>query len=293
MRSICVSILFAFFLVITLPSEILAQIVINEFSSAAGTSSDPDWPDWVEIYHNNIDVTLYQLIDGTGNIKNFLDADCAGNFCTVDWSNRLNNPGDTIKLVLISLPDLPVDMLTYGESGDICAPSEGQTIGRYPDETGNFVKFVSHTKGLANTSSQNPCSTPTPTPEPTSIPNPTSTPTSTESPTPEPTDLAVATKRPTITPRPVVNNNEGDDGDYVLGLRDGLSSPSPDPEEEVKKKFPFMAGLFLLGGTGLIGVAGYTFIKNGKKEYNKDSKTKRNDGFNKIEIKGDDSKESS
>jgi len=54
-----------------------------------------------------------------------------------------------------------------------------------------------------------------------------------------------------------------------------------------------MAGLFLFGGTGLIGVAGFTFFKNKKKEYNKDSKKERSDGFNKIEIKGNNNKESS
>ena len=283
MRSIYASILFVLLLVFICPSEILAQIVINEFSSAAGTSTDPDWPDWVEIYYNDIDVTLYQLIDSTGNIKKFSDADCTDNFCTVDWSNRLNNYGDIIKLVLISLPDSPVDIVTYGESGDICAPGDGQTIGKYPDGTKNIVKFSSHTKGLANTSSQDPCSTPTPAPTKGPTSNPTSNPTPTSSPTPEPTVLAVATKKPTITPRPVVKDDERDDSDYVLGLREELmTSPSPEPGEEDEKKFPFMAGLFLFGGTGLIGVAGFTFFKNKKKEYNSKDK---NEGFNKIEIK--------
>jgi hypothetical protein len=246
MRSIYVSIFFAFFLVIIFPSEILAQMVINEFSSAAGNSSDHDWPDWVEIYHNNVDITLYQLIDRAENTKSFSDANCAGNFCTVDWSNRLNNPGDTIKLVLISSPDSPVDIVTYGESGDICAPGDGQTIGRYPDETGNFVKFSSHTKGLANTSSQDPCPTPTPAPTEAPTSTPTSTPTPTKTSAPKPTVIAVATKKPTITPKPVVKDDERDDSDYILGLRDELmASPSPDSEEEVEKKFPFIKSFLL------------------------------------------------
>lgn len=135
---------------------------------------------------------------------------------------------------------------------------------------------------------------PTPTPESTSTSDPTSTPVPTPTPTPKPTVLAIATKKPKITPKPVVNDDEKDESDNILGLRNELmASPSPDPEEEGKKKFPFMAGLFLFGGTGLIGVAGYTFIKNKKKEYNKDSKKERSDGFNKIEIKGNDNKESS
>ncbi len=135
---------------------------------------------------------------------------------------------------------------------------------------------------------------PTATPEPTSTPDPTPTPAPTETQTPKPTVLAVATKKPTIAPRPVTKDDERDDSDYILGLRDELmASPSPESGEEDEKKFPFVAGLFLFGGTGLIGVAGFTFFKNKKKEYNKDSKKERSDGFNKIEIKGNDNKKSS
>ena len=82
-------------------ADVDAQL-INEFSSAAGSTSDSDYPDWVEVYfEEGQDKSLYQLTDGNGNMKNLSEAVCNVNICTVDWSNRLDNEGDQIKLELI------------------------------------------------------------------------------------------------------------------------------------------------------------------------------------------------
>jgi len=201
----------------------------------------------------------------------------------------LANDGDTVILDC----NWGQDTLSYGQGAMVGKPPTNKSVGRYLDGSSNFYVLDAPTPGTPNSYTQ-PTPTPSPTPISTSTPAPTLTPTPAPTTTPVPTVLAVATKKPKITPKPTINRDENDDNGDILGLRNELmASPSPDPEEETEKKFPFVAGLFLFGGTGLIGVAGYTFIKNGKKEYNKDSKKERSDGFNKIEIKRDDSKKSS
>lgn len=189
-----------FFLSLKTPA-FAATIAINEFSSAAGTSSDPDWPDWVEVYYVDFDPTLYQLRDAANNIKNLSDGTCTGNFCTVDWSNKLNNSGDTIKLVLISDPTSVTNQVTYGSSGDVAAPIAGQYAGRSVDGTGGWTLFSSSTKGSTNnTATPAPTATPTPTPTPTSTPSPTNTPTPIKTPTPTKSPTATPTPKPTLTP---------------------------------------------------------------------------------------------
>ena len=284
MRNIIFFLLFTFFV---FPSEVSAQVVVNEIEPYA---------EWVEFYktqegemsldgcvvyfHNSI--STYQKKEFSLGDK-FLEQEF---FKKIDTSNTwLANDGDTVILDC----NWGQDTLSYGQGAMVSKPPTNKSIGRYPDGNSNYVVLDTPTSGAPNSYTQ-PTPTPSPTPNPTSTPSPTTTPVPTVSPTPKPTVLAVATRKPTMTPKPVVKDNTEEDSDYVLGLRDGLEvSPSPEPEEEVKKKFPFMASLFLFGGTGLIGVAGYTFIKNGKKEYNKNSKKENNDGFNKITFKRNDS----
>ncbi len=281
---------YIFFFVIfafTFPSEVSAQVVINEFVPDAST-------EWVEFHNASSSaeyIKSYWLDDdsdftndsGSSSKKQLTNINISNvTFPFFEMSSFLNNGGDYV--VLFAPDGTFIDQYVYDSS-----PGYDVSIGRSPDSTGSFTILETPTKGSANSGPKF-----TPTPESTSTPNPTSTPIPTSSSTPKPTVTATATKRPTMTPRPVVKKDEGDNKEDILGLRGELmASPSPESEEEVKKKFPFMAGLFLFGGTGLIGVAGYTFIKNKKKEYNKDSKKERSDGFNKIEIKGNDNKESS
>ncbi|RLC30879.1 hypothetical protein DRH13_03780 [Candidatus Woesebacteria bacterium] len=284
MRNIISFLLCVLVLIFVSISEVSAQVVINEFMPDAST-------EWVE-FHNASSSAEYiknYWIDDDSDFNNDSGSSSKKQLTNLNISNVafpyfemasfLNNGGDYV--VLFAPDGTFVDQYVYYSN-----PGDDVSIGRNPDSTGAFTILETPTKGSANSGPKS-----TPTPESTSVPTPTPAPTSLA--TLEPTVIAAATKRPIMTPRPVVKKDEDDDREDVLGLRDGLvASPTPE-SEEVKKKFPFMAGLFLFGGTGLIGVAGFTFIKNKKKEYNKDSKKKRNDGFNKIEIKRNDSKKSS
>ncbi|MEJ2348072.1 MAG: hypothetical protein P8Y17_02625, partial [Patescibacteria group bacterium] len=119
----------------------------------------------------------------------------------------------------------------------------------------------------------------TPTPEPIESPTPSSSPEST--PTPKPTATAIATKKPTSTPEVIGVETTNDD---ISDLREGLKPDEPEEEEETKKKFPLIAGLFLFGGVVLIGFASFSFLKNNKKEYNNRGEK---GGFKKIGFKRD------
>lgn len=294
MRNIIFFLLCIFVFTFTFTSEVLAQVVINEFSPV----SDPEW---VELYNSGTSTESLEdyVIFFDDNVSTTQKYEfCSGeqipgnSFKLITRPARpfwLANDGDG--LVLKKAGNV-VDLIIYGNGQVVGIPNADQSVTRDPRGSANWV--ITDTPSPQGDSIMLNCPTPTsaPTEAPTTTPTP--TPVSTSAPTTEPTVIAVATKKPKITPKPIVNDDERDESDDILGLRNELmASPSPDPEEEGKKKFPFMAGLFLFGGTGLIGVAGYTFIKNKKKEYNKDSKKERSDGFNKIEIKGNDNKESS
>jgi len=286
MRKIIVFLFLLILLSIFFTTEANAQVVINEFVLDADT-------EWIE-FHNtsgSADYIKNYWIDDDANWEDDSGTTAkkplstlnvlSSTFPYFDTSSFLNNDVDSV--VLFASDGTLIDQYTYTLN-----PGKDISIGRSPDITGAFAVLESTTKGSVN-------SRPKTTPTPTQTPAPTSSPTQipTESPIPKPTVLAVATQKPTITPRPARKDSEKD-GEDVLGLRDGLvTSPSSSSEAEIKKKFPFVAGLFLFGGSGLIGVAGYTFLKNGKKEYNKKGKVKESDGFNKITYKRDNSKESS
>ncbi|RJP46440.1 MAG: hypothetical protein C4584_01580 [Armatimonadetes bacterium] len=166
-----------FFFISTTTLASADTITLNEFYSAGSTSASTG-PDWVEIYNDGSDISLYQLLDDGDHSKNLSNASCNDNFCTIDWSNLLNNTGDTIKLVLISSGEI-LDQVTYSTSGDIPAPSTGQSAGRDPDGTGSWVIFSTPSKGSSNNSSSTPTFTPSPiptnTPTPTALPSPTPT----------------------------------------------------------------------------------------------------------------------
>jgi hypothetical protein len=288
MRNILFFLLLIFVPIFIFVPEVLAQVVINEV--LPNPSGDDKENEWVEIYNSDntpFVIDGYKLSDRndnqivlSGSVDKWLVIYPKG-----EGGFAVANSGSTT-ITLLGSDDSEIDKFTYTGS------SEDKSWGRIPDGGGINSEKLNPTSGGANEAPPTPTPSPTETPTPTAslAPTPTSTPTS----TPKSTVIAAATKRPTMTLRPTIDKDEDNSDGDILGLRDGLiASPSPDPEEEAEKKFPFMAGLFLFGGTGLIGVAGYTFIKNGKKEYNKDSKKERSDGFNKIEIKRDDNKKSS
>jgi hypothetical protein len=211
---LCTSFLFLLLFFFIFKTPVFAEmIVINEFSSSAGNSSDPDWPDWVEVYYEDVDPALYQLKDYKNNVKNLSDGVCSDNFCTLEWSNKLDNAGDTIRLIFIANPDIVIDQVTYPL--DVTAPADGQYAGRSSDGVGDWVLFLTNTKGSSNntaTLAPTPTHTPTPsptiTPTPTSIPEPTSKPTSTPTPTtaPTPTNEPTPTRAPTPTKSSIISS---------------------------------------------------------------------------------------
>lgn len=179
-------------------SSIFATPLINEFSSA-------DSSDWIEIYNSGadtIDLSLYRIRDLTTNNKLDLSGSLSpSGFAAFDWSNKLNNGGDLIKLILTS-DELIVDQVTYGDQGGLTAPSSTQTGGRQPDGGSSWMIFASSSKNSSNNSSSvfsPPTATPTKTPTPTKSPTPTKTPTQPK------TSSSKETREPTKTPTPKIS----------------------------------------------------------------------------------------
>ncbi len=263
--------LFVFFLLFFISaSEASAQVVINEFSPST-------LKDWVEIYNTNdslVDLSNYRIRDTTDNNKKDLFGSLeVGGVVSFDFGRSLNKDGDTVKLILVDGEnETLIDSISYGGDGNLCLPSEQGSIGRAPDGSSTIERFSIHTRDSLNgTSNLDPCPSPTlePTPTPTHGPTSTPIPTSTKTPTatPKPTVKAVATKKPKV----ISTKTTSDESETeVLGLREGLEAPSPTPipESEEKRKIPITAVLFVLGGLGFMGVAGYPFLKSMKKRYN-------------------------
>lgn len=181
---------------------VYASLFINEFSS--GTSSD----DWVELYNSGsdaVDLSLYILRDSTNSDSNKKDLSGtvpSGGFVTVDYSNKLNNGGDIIRLLLKS-DESGIDQVGYGDAGsEAPMPDAAHTSGRTPDGSLNFAVLSTASKGGSNnaasvvpTATMTPTAAPTPTKTPT--PTPTSKPSSTPTPQKTPTSIPTATHAPT------------------------------------------------------------------------------------------------
>jgi hypothetical protein len=184
-------VLFLFYPTISLASA--ESLVINEFSSYG---SD----DWVELYNKgsaSVDLSLYRLRDSTQTNKldltGMLDP---GNYAVFGWGSKLNNDGDTVKLVLQSDETHIVDQIVYGQDSDVPVPATGTSVGRRQDGDSAWVLFSQPSKGQTNDlATVMPTSTPTPfpTPTPTRTPTPTHTPTPTRNPTPTHTPTPKAT----------------------------------------------------------------------------------------------------
>ena len=295
MRKIIVFLFLLILLSIFFTTEANAQVVINEVSPV----SDPEW---VELYNVSSDTVILEeyaiYFDDNASTTQKYEF-CGGEQISGNTFKLITRPVGAFWLanngdgLVLKKAGVVVDSVTYGSGKEVEIPKADQSISRVPEGGSSWA--IIDTPSPQGEDIIMVCPTPSPTESPTQTPIPTASPTPvvTESPTPKPTVLAVATQKPTMTPRPVRKDSE-EDGEDVLGLRDGLvASPTPSSDGEIKKKFPFVAGIFLFGGSGLIGVAGYTFLKNGKKEYNKKGKEKESDGFNKITFKRNDNKESS
>jgi hypothetical protein len=178
--------------------------VINEFYSAESS-------DWIEIYNpgpETVDLSVYKIRDSSENNKIDLSGNLsAGGFAVFEWSNKLNNGGDQIKIHLSS-DESVIDQTSFGDSGGIIAPAKGQTAGRKSDGGNEWVLFTAHSKGLSN----NSVSIFTPaTPSPTKTPTPTRTPTSTKTPTATKTNAAFS-KTPNPSTTPVVGGSSTGQG---------------------------------------------------------------------------------
>lgn len=173
--------------------KVHAQLLINEFSTG---SSD----DWVELFNNTdqpIDLLGYEVRDNTESNSVSLSGilDPLGTM-TLDFSNKLNNSGDTIRLVKKDTQSI-IDSVSYGDDGGNPAPLEGQSVGRKPDAGSGFLLFTAHSKGSSNNDQEvyvPPTPTPTNTPTPTRTPTPSKTPTPTKSPTPTKTPTPVTSQ---------------------------------------------------------------------------------------------------
>ena len=254
--------------------NVSAQVVINEIEP---------YTEWVELYktqegevslegcviyfHNS--TSTYQKKE-FGPEDKFLEQE---SFKKIDTNNTwLANNGDTVILDC----NWGQDTLSYGQGAMVSKPPTDKSVGRYSDGSNDLFVLDAPTPGAPNSYTQ-PTPTPTPTPSPTPTLGPTSTPTPTPTKTPtatsKPTVKAVVTRKPKVISTKTTSD---EDESEILGLREELEPPSPTPipESEEKGKISITAVLFVLGGLGFMGVAGYPFLKSMKKRYNIENEEK-------------------
>ncbi len=234
-----------------------AQVKINEFSAHST-------PEWVEFYNasSSAEYLKSYYIDDDENFSEDSGSSAkkiltnlvtdSNTFPHIDLSSVLNNDGDTV--VLFDNAGTIVDKYTYSKD-----PGENVSIGRYPDNTGDFYTLTSQTKDNANTG-------PIPTPVPTTSPKPTSTPNaspvSTSTPTPSVSPVA-SPKKPSPSPSSKVLSSPEPSSD-ILGettnevvSTDSAESLTASTSAENQGSFPFgiimvITGILLSGGAGFL-----------------------------------------
>lgn len=269
------SVFFLILICLAFPVRVSAQVVINEvFPNPLGTEAGAEW---VELYNttSEVEVSLsgctLRLDDNYDPQKVvFGTEDFIGKFKVITWEGSwLNNLGDQIKLDCGTFSDV----VSYGNVAGavVSAPEEGFSFGRSPDGTGNFYLLSSVTLGEVNSPP------PTPTPEPTDEPEPTEKPTNTPVPTSTPKPTSTPTPKPTSTPKPratSIPTAEPTEGIVLTSLNSGGSDKAGEVlavQEEKQSKFPFIPAAFILSGVIFLGLAGYIFLRQRKKEYNLNS----------------------
>lgn len=241
------------------PSAVFATPVINEFSSS---TSD----DWIEIYNPDafpIDLSIYRIRDSTENNNLDLSGSLAPlSLIAFEWSNKLNNGGDIIKLVQIS-DNSTVDLVTYGNQGGLIAPDINQSAGRISDGAGNWTVFTTASKNSTNNSSL--VFVP-PTPIPSKTPTPTKTPPTPKTVTSQPSRIPTLSKNTStgsvvsrIPTRTSSNSGNSDkiaqsfERNNYTGIRNLTEVTEASSKTEVKgasdRKFPVIT---LIGGVLLI-----------------------------------------
>jgi len=168
----CLAFLFGLSIFLFFPKSRLAQVYINEIlPDPAGSGNE-----WVELYNSSpgaISLEDWILTDKANKDQSLsgLGEISAGGFVVYEYSGEgwLNNSGgDTVYLKDNSV--LEIDNYGYSEL------EEGESVGRSPDGSENWIVFDTPSPGGANPSS--PTTTPTPTSSATGMP--TATPTQSE-----------------------------------------------------------------------------------------------------------------
>lgn len=248
------------FLFLLIPSQIFAQIVINEFSSDNN-------PEWVELYNTSSGsislkgcVLFMQDNPETNQKITFSEESSIDKFFLIkqgdyNWganSYWLNNDSDKI---ILNCEGEEKDSIIYGntENADVDAPDEEQSAGRNPDGEGTWSILAEMTPKEHNSSPPTPSPTNTPipsnTPTPTKTPTPTSVPSATKTPTPKPTVKIVNT--PTSTPK-LLAKEQGITG-QVLGQQENTNTSSSSKDTNGK------TGQNLISGAKISLVLGLLF----------------------------------
>lgn len=276
--------LFVFsFLFFLLPSEVSAQVVINEFVSDGN-------PEWVEIYNSgSTEINLsgwYVLFQDNPDTTQRCyfdqgDAISSSGFKTIERSYSftnawLSNAGDTI--ILKDQNGGEINKVSYGNATGavVGAPTEGKSASRNPNGSNTWVISDPSKEASWSCISSTPSPSPSPTPSSTQSPSPTpiKSPTPTLTPTKSPTPKLTSTPKPTVTPKSEPSETEEP---IVLGIESTptppTSSPSPELDGKVAEKvagwvknIPLGPLVFIVVGVGLLIGTGIVFLKGNRKK---------------------------
>lgn len=184
MKTYCLLFVLILVFLFAFTSTSYAKVWINEFSSNGSE-------DWIELYNDApepFNLETLNIRDNTVSNTLPLSGEIAGNeYAVFEWGSKLNNGGDTIKLVSANDENTVIDQIVYGSSGDIGIPASGQSAGRQTNGGSTLVLFGNPSKDATNADSQlapTATSIPQKTPTPVKEPTPTRTPTPKKTPTP-------------------------------------------------------------------------------------------------------------
>lgn len=165
------------FFAIFRPSPLSAQtdpIQLSKFRAIGSTG------DWVQIYNNSVsavNLSDYQFTDSSGNTKTASCILSANSYYQVNFSNQLNNDGDTIN---IKKNNIIIDSVEYCNHN--CPPSSA-TLDIYSSYCSSRESGLAWTNlnseiecpQLSNSGCLTPTSVPSPSPNPSTIPTPSPT----------------------------------------------------------------------------------------------------------------------
>ncbi len=194
-------------------------VVINEFSALSS-------PDWVELYNLGeeiINLDGWELRDETQTNKiNLEGIICPNSFRKFDFSNRLNNGGDEIRLIDNSSNE--VNRIVYF-SDLVPAHLLNQSTGRVSNGANLWQVF------LVPTPQDEACFFPTIVPLPSVSPTAVlPSPSPTISPTINPSLLPTPTETPTILPTPTPNPTSPTQNYNKIFLNEVMADPQEGPE---------------------------------------------------------------